>query len=245
MYKTLSILALWAFSLAMFAETFPSFEISYDAKDGTGEEKTGQDPYEGSAPITATFHVSFYNADDWTVKYEWRFCHEDGSLDDPYMIRYEESPVIVFTQGGMDKIALYVTFSKEGHQPIVCTGEYWKVEKTPLTIKTSESELSMPNAFSPNGDSRNDTYKPKSFTSIVEFRAIIFNRWGQKLYEWNDVTADGWDGTFNGSPVKQGAYFCLVNAKGADGRIFQFKKDVNLLRTYDENYEENGSGELK
>lgn len=245
MYKTLSILALWAFSLAVFAELPPSFEICYDAKDGTGEEKTGQDPYEGSAPITATFHVSFSNADDWTINYEWRFCHEGGSFDDPYMIRYEESPEIVFRQGGTDKIALYVTFSKEGQHPIVCTGDYWKNEKTPLSIKTSESELSMPNAFSPNGDGHNDTYKPKSFKSIVEFRAIIFNRWGQKIYEWTDVTADGWDGTFHGSPVKQGAYFCLVKAKGADDRIYEFKKDVNLLRTYDEDYDDKAGGGLQ
>ncbi len=73
----------------------------------------------------------------------------------------------------------------------------------------------------------------KGFKSIVEFRAIIFNRWGQKLFEWTDPN-EGWDGTFNGKPVAQGVYFVNVKAKGADGRKFHIKKDVNLLRGYNE-----------
>ena len=67
----------------------------------------------------------------------------------------------------------------------------------------------------------------------MEFHAYIFNRWGQKLYEW-DNPANGWDGTYKGKDVKQGVYFVLVKAKGADGRIFNIKKDVNLLRGYTE-----------
>ena len=88
----------------------------------------------------------------------------------------------------------------------------------------------MPNAFSPNGDGINDIYRAKnSYQSIVEFDAYIFNRWGQKIYEWHDP-AGGWDG----KDVKQGVYFVLVKAKGADGRKYNIKKDVNLLRGYTE-----------
>lgn len=95
-----------------------------------------------------------------------------------------------------------------------------------------ESILQMPNAFSPNGDGINDIYKAKSgYQGITEFRAIIFNRWGQKLYEWNDP-AEGWDGTYKGKPVKEGVYFVLVKAKGSDGKVYNIKRDVNLLRGY-------------
>ena len=41
------------------------------------------------------------------------------------------------------------------------------------------STLIMPNAFSPNNDQINDVYKVKEYQNIVEFRATIFNRWGQ------------------------------------------------------------------
>ena len=90
----------------------------------------------------------------------------------------------------------------------------------------------MPNIFTPNGDGRNDTYHAKdNYQSIVEFRAIIFNRWGKKLYEWHDP-AGSWDGKYNGQDMPQGVYYVLVNARGADGRKFVIKRDVNLIRDY-------------
>ena len=95
------------------------------------------------------------------------------------------------------------------------------------------STLVMPNAFSPNNDRINDVYKAKSYQNIVEFHAYIFNRWGQKLYEWTDLEG-GWDGKYRGNDVKQGTYFVLVKAKGADGQTYNIRKDVNLLRGYTE-----------
>ena len=95
------------------------------------------------------------------------------------------------------------------------------------------STLVMPNAFSPNNDNINDVYKVKSYQNIVEFHAYIFNRWGQKLFEWTNLEG-GWDGTYRGNDVKQGTYFVLVKAKGADGQTYNIRKDVNLLRGYTE-----------
>lgn len=113
-------------------------------------------------------------------------------------------------------------------------------DDSPVTVTISESQLQMPNAFSPNGDGINDIYKAKSgYQSLVEFHGYIFNRWGQKLFEWRDP-ADGWDGTYKGKPVKDGVYFCLVKAKGADGKEYNIKRDVNLLRGYIENQTNSG-----
>ena len=98
------------------------------------------------------------------------------------------------------------------------------------TETAPQSSLLMPNAFSPNGDGINDIYQPKEgYQNISEFHAYIFNRWGQKLFEWSNP-AEGWDGTYKGKPVKEGVYFCLVKAKGSDGKIYNIKTDVNLLR---------------
>ena len=95
------------------------------------------------------------------------------------------------------------------------------------------SSLIIPNAFSPNHDEINDVFKVKSHQNIVEFHAYIFNRWGQKLFEWTKLE-DGWDGTYRGKDVKQGTYFVLVKARGADGQTYNIRKDVNLLRGYTE-----------
>ena len=208
----------------------PTLSISFDAVSSDDQSVTAQTQFEGSAPIEVTSHMTLTDADDWSCDYEWRFCHEGGNLDEPYMIRYDESPVVTFSQAGTDSIALYAHL-KRGDEEVLFKREYWSSTK-PLTIKASESVLTFPNAFSPNNDGKNDYYCPKSFQSITEFDAKIFNRWGQKLYEWNNVRDKGWDGTFNGKAVKQGTYFIYVKARGADGREFTIKKDVNLLRDH-------------
>lgn len=105
------------------------------------------------------------------------------------------------------------------------------------TTATQVSRLEMPNAFSPNDDGINDKYQAKSnYQNIVEFKAMIFNRWGQCLYTWTEWTdiENGWDGTYKGKPVKDGVYFVRVRAKGGDGKEFDIRKDVNLLRKYNE-----------
>lgn len=218
------------------AGDYPYITVSLDATDSGEEQQTGVTSFEGSAPITATFHFEAHDAEDWTLAYEWRFCHEGGSLDEPYMVRYEEAPQVTFTQAGTDSIALYAVFTREGSVPVEFRSLYWrdKTQAAPLTVLASESVLTFPNAFSPNGDGINDFFKPKTFESIVDFHATIYSRWGQKMYEWDDVRGDGWDGKYNGKDVKQGVYYIQVKARGADGRQFLIKKDVNLLRGYTE-----------
>ncbi len=184
----------------------------------------------GSAPLTGRFYANPENTAGYTTYYEWRFTLEGET--EPYIIRYEQDTEYTFTTAGVHNIVLYATFTK-GTETIEYTQEYW-ADATPLRVTISESKLDMPNAFSPNGDGINDIYKAKEgYQSLVEFHAYIFNRWGQKLYEWTDP-AGGWDGTHNDKEVKDGVYFVLVNARGADGRTFNIKKDVNLLRGYTE-----------
>lgn len=104
------------------------------------------------------------------------------------------------------------------------------LDTTDSTATTGyESKLIMPNAFTPNGDGHNDIYKAKTYQNLTDFHAYIYNRWGQKLYEWNDP-AEGWDGTYQGHDAKAGVYFVLVKAHGTDDVTYNIRKDVNLLR---------------
>lgn len=235
-------IALLIGSLTTLADDYPTIDPYLIAPNSDGEEETGTSA-SGSAPLTARFYANPQNADGWTAYYEWRFTlqHLSGEEDaTPYLIRYEEDTEVTFKQAGLHKIVCYATFTR-GAETISYTEEYWTSEKDPLTVSISESRLEMPNAFSPNGDGINDIYKAKEgWQSLVEFNAYIFNRWGQKLYEWNDP-AGGWDGKHNGKDVKQGVYFCLVKAKGADGRKFNIRTDVNLLRGYTENTSSNAT----
>ena len=193
-----------------------------------GEEENSN--MSGNAPLVGRFQANPQNVGEYSANYEWRFTIDGEST--PYLTRYEENTEYTFTKAGTHNIVVYATFIN-GNDTIAYTQEYWD-EIGPMRVTISESKLEMPNAFSPNGDGINDIYKAKDgYQSIIEFHAYIFNRWGQKLYEWDDP-AGGWDGKYNGKDVKQGVYFVLVKSKGADGRTFNIRRDVNLLRGYTE-----------
>lgn len=225
--RTLLLLVLCT-TLQAYADEVPTIDPQATFTTDEGEE-TGTS-YSGSAPLMVVFHANAENVGVYTPHYEWRFTKEGETQ--PYLVRYEEETEYTFTQAGSHRIVLYATFIN-GTDTVAYTKDYWQ-DAQPITIQISESKLEMPNAFSPNGDGINDIYRAKNnYQSIVEFDAYIFNRWGQKLYEWHDP-AGGWDGKFNGKDVKQGVYFVLVKAKGADGRKYNIKKDVNLLRGYTE-----------
>lgn len=191
-----------------------------DDKGNTLEVKSIDD---GEAPLEVTFNANPVNMGSHTPAYEWHFRREGQSSD--MMVRYEENTTYQFMESGTYSISLVTTLTDTGKI----------LDSDSLKVTISESKLEMPNAFSPNDDQKNDIYRAKKdkYKSIVEFHAYIFNRWGQKLFEWTDIT-QGWDGTYHGSPVKEGVYFVLVNAKGADGREYHIRKDVNLLRGYSE-----------
>lgn len=222
------LLFMACFALGVSADEVPTIDPQATFLTPDGEE-TGTS-YSGSAPLTVRFAANAADVGAYIAHYEWRFTKE--GTDTPYLIRYDEDTEYTFTEAGTSSIVLYATFVN-GTDTVAYTADYWAGAQ-PITVSISESKLEFPNAFSPNGDGINDVYKAKSgYQSIVEFHAYIFNRWGQKLYEWTDP-AGGWDGRYNGKDVKQGVYFVLVKARGADGRKYNIRKDVNLLRGYTE-----------
>ena len=169
-----------------------------------GEEENSN--MSGNAPLLGRFRANPQNVGSYSATYQWRFTLNGES--EPYLTRYEEDTEYTFTKAGTHNIVVYATFIN-GNDTIAYTQEYWD-EVGPMSVTISESKLEMPNAFSPNGDGINDIYKAKDgYQSIIEFHAYIFNRWGQKLYEWDDP-AGGWDGKYNGKDVKQGVYFVYI-----------------------------------
>jgi gliding motility-associated-like protein len=71
-------------------------------------------------------------------------------------------------------------------------------------------DLYVPNAFSPNGDGQNDVFKVVLHSSYIpNFTMIVYNRWGQKIFESHDALL-GWDGKFNGNDCPMGAYIYQI-----------------------------------
>lgn len=193
----------------------------YDKKENV--QLSATEIEDGEAPLEVTFVPNTTDLGELTASYEWHFKKQDNSTNQEVeiFVRYEEETQYTFTESGTYYIYLKVTFSN---------GD--EVETDPIKIVIAESKLEFPNAFSPNGDGANETFHAKTgWKNIVEFKAYIFNRWGQKLFEWSDP-AQGWNGKFHGKDVPDGVYFLLVKAKGSDGIKYNIRKDVNLLRGY-------------
>ena len=208
------------FSLSVGAQTCKPTAKYVLANGGESEDASAG----VSAPIQATFSANPEDIDGWDARYEWKvYATEDTT--DVLVHRFEENLEFTFTRSGSFTVRLMATFTKDDSEVTYDS----QTESTSFSVVIPESKLEMPNAFSPNGDAHNNIYKAKStHQSIVSFRAMIFNRWGQKLYEWTDIN-DGWDGKYKGRTVKDGVYFVNVTAKGADGHVYHIRKDVNVL----------------
>lgn len=95
-------------------------------------------------------------------------------------------------------------------------------------IEVNET-LALPNAFTPNGDGKNDFFAVKNmgYQGVHSFR--VFDRWGRMIYETWDA-AQGWDGTIKGVPAAQGVYFYEIRLSLRAGTEKVFKGDVFLMR---------------
>ena len=85
----------------------------------------------------------------------------------------------------------------------------------------------IPNSFTPNGDGLNDTFGAYG-EAIKDFKMQVYNRWGQMIFESNNVT-NQWDGTHLGQKVPQGSYVYKVIAKGIVGKQTTKDGTVNLV----------------
>ena len=118
--------------------------------------------------------------------------------------------------------AITVT-TKEG-----CTAS----DSTVVKLICEESRVSIPTAFTPNTDGHNDVFIIKGIGIVKHL--IIYNRWGNKVYERsNFVAADRsacWNGTVNGTPAPAGVYVYFAELQCPTGASFVRKGNVILTR---------------
>jgi len=90
--------------------------------------------------------------------------------------------------------------------------------------------ITLPNAFSPDGDGMNDFFHPLLMTGVSDVRLAVFNRWGQKVFSTEDMFHQGWDGKFNGVDQEIGVYAYIMSATFFDGKQKVLKGNVTLIR---------------
>ena len=148
--------------------------------------------------------------------YSWDFG--DGAFSS------EDNPEHLYAENSNGQTITLVAVSSEG-----CIGTYQ------VSIEFEEGLIFyIPNTFTPDQDEHNQTFRP-IFTSGFDpynYEMLIFNRWGEIIFETHDVTY-GWDGTysFTNSICQDGVYSYKIAFKNP---ILDERKvvcgSVNLLK---------------
>ena len=95
-----------------------------------------------------------------------------------------------------------------------------------VAVTVIKTDLVIPNIFTPNNDGKNDVFKITGLESFPGSQLIIFNRWGNEVYQTGDYQ-NNWDG----SNLAEGTYYYILNRKERSGSITTFKGWVFLKRT--------------
>jgi gliding motility-associated-like protein len=86
--------------------------------------------------------------------------------------------------------------------------------------------IAVPNAFTPNGDGLNDSFKPVVNVELVkQFSMSIYNKWGQRIFETNSV-GNSW----SGKDTQPGVYNWVISYSNRIGKMFQMKGVVTVIR---------------
>ena len=89
------------------------------------------------------------------------------------------------------------------------------------------TELYVPNTFTPNADWHNEVFTVYG-KNIKEYSLKIFNRWGDLLFESNDIQKH-WDGYFKGRKVDENKYLYYIEIIGEDDVLFTKSGIINLI----------------
>ena len=114
----------------------------------------------------------------------------------------------------------------------VATEPQQPVQKA-ATSGQDDTILWIPNAFAPASDDASITiFRPRLSRpgeTLTDYRLAIFNRRGMQVFHTNSLD-QGWNGTYNGRPLPQGAYVYVIYYTDKDHIRHQRKGTVTLIR---------------
>lgn len=194
-----------------------------DSEGGDGNETTGgsnqigageTDGLGGSAPCEISFAA--YTTDG-VIHNEWQLTKDPTFENIDYRFTTQDLDYTFLEEG--THYLRYIGSNSDGSCEYI---------SDVYEVSIGESQLLVPNAFSPNGDGVNDEWKV-AYRSLLEFRCCIFDRQGHQICELTSPD-QGWDGKVEGTTVKSGVFYYVIEAKGADGKTFKKSGDINVVK---------------
>jgi gliding motility-associated-like protein len=157
--------------------------------------------------------VQFTDESERASSWQWDYGVPPGS--------FLPSPRVIFPDTGIYEVMQIV------RHPSGCTDTAFAIIDV-----IPEIRYYLPNAFTPNGDGTNDTFKGKGvLPGITNFRFMIWNRWGEPMFETDDPLA-AWNGRKNnvGQDAPSGVYLVVATFRDPRGEPVERKGYVTLIR---------------
>ena len=140
---------------------------------------------------------------------------------------YQWTPAHFFNNTNSSEI--YGVIERAGYVILDVTSPFGCKGEDSLMINAQACcEMLFPNAFTPNGDGKNDIFLPITNGHHKLHTFMIVNRWGQTVFETVDER-NGWNGLFNGVQQDMGVYFYYIKYD-CNGKTLEQKGEVNLIR---------------
>ena len=99
-----------------------------------------------------------------------------------------------------------------------------------ITFDNTLECIEMPNTFSPNNDGINDNWS-LNFPNYQEVSLVIFNKWGNQIWEFNGGNTMSWDGrTSDGSDFPSGTYYYTIELTDALGEKTNQTGPITIIR---------------
>lgn len=160
-------------------------------------------------PLFINLPITFENLSTNATNYQWDFgdgnfssmVHPNNTYDVPGF--YDIMLVAIDDKGCLDTIIKTIEIKEEFY-------------------------LYVPNAFTPDGNRFNNTFKVSSI-GIVDFEIFIFNRWGELLFTSDDVNFE-WDGVYEGNLVKDGTYVWKIKYRSINDDEDTISGHITVVR---------------
>ncbi|MBL8003323.1 MAG: choice-of-anchor L domain-containing protein [Flavobacteriales bacterium] len=177
---------------------------------GVGVNAPQADFWWGGSTQVNNFPIPFIDNSFGATSWSWDF----GA---PGLTSTEQNPYFTYPEPGLYSVTLAIM------DPLGC------VDTLVRAIEVEqEFNLYIPNAFSPDGDGVNDLFRAEG-TGIREFTMRVYDRWGELVFETEDITK-AWDGAFKGGLATPGVYVVQVRVKAMIGEAYDRMGHVTLVR---------------
>lgn len=103
------------------------------------------------------------------------------------------------------------------------------LDSVKIAVINCTSDFNVPNAFSPNGDGKNDELEITGVNCIAAMRFSIYSQWGEKVFECNCIDKI-WDGKNKGKPVDEGVYVYYFHAVSYNGEPIDKRGNITIRK---------------